>query len=62
MPKKQSSKQRTKVTDLPPKKKKLNKETMKTVKGGVAVDPSDSSGNTVFISGASGGVWKTKDR
>jgi subtilisin-like proprotein convertase family protein len=27
--------------------------------GGIAVDPSDPSGNTVFIGGASGGVWKT---
>jgi subtilisin-like proprotein convertase family protein/photosystem II stability/assembly factor-like uncharacterized protein len=27
--------------------------------GGLAVDPSDPSGNTVFIGGASGGVWKT---
>lgn len=26
---------------------------------GVAVDPSDPSGNTVFVGGASGGVWKT---
>jgi subtilisin-like proprotein convertase family protein len=25
----------------------------------VAVDPSDSSGNTVYVGGASGGVWKT---
>ena len=27
--------------------------------GGIAVDTSDPSGNTVFIAGASGGVWKT---
>ena len=27
--------------------------------GGVAIDPSDPSGNTVYIGGASGGVWKT---
>ncbi len=27
--------------------------------GGIAVDPSDPSGNTVFVAGASGGVWKT---
>jgi hypothetical protein len=27
--------------------------------GGIAVDPSDPSGNTVYIAGASGGVWKT---
>jgi subtilisin-like proprotein convertase family protein len=29
--------------------------------GGLAVDPSDPSGNTVFVGGASGGVWKTTD-
>jgi hypothetical protein len=29
--------------------------------GGLAVDPSDPSGNTVFVAGASGGVWKTSD-
>ncbi len=27
----------------------------------VAVDPSDSSGNTVYVGGAQGGVWKTTD-
>ncbi len=27
--------------------------------GGIAVDPSDPSGNTVYIAGASGGIWKT---
>ena len=27
--------------------------------GGLAVDPSDPSGNTVYVGGASGGVWKT---
>ncbi len=27
--------------------------------GGLAVDPSDPSGNTVFVAGASGGVWKS---
>jgi subtilisin-like proprotein convertase family protein len=27
--------------------------------GGIAVDPSDTSGNTVYVGGASGGVWKT---
>jgi subtilisin-like proprotein convertase family protein len=27
--------------------------------GGMAVDPSDPSGNTVYVAGASGGVWKT---
>ena len=29
--------------------------------GGIAVDPSDPSGNTVYVAGASGGVWKTND-
>ncbi len=29
--------------------------------GGLAIDPSDPSGNTVYASGASGGVWKTTD-
>ena len=29
--------------------------------GGLVVDPSDPSGNTVFTGGASGGVWKTTD-
>src|SRR5262249_25407848 len=27
--------------------------------GGIAIDPSDPSGNTVYVGGASGGVWKT---
>ena len=27
----------------------------------IAVDPSDPSGDTVYVSGASGGVWKTTD-
>lgn len=27
--------------------------------GGLAVDPSDPSGNTVFVAGASGGIWVT---
>ena len=27
----------------------------------IAIDPSDPSGNTVFVAGASGGVWKTTD-
>ena len=26
---------------------------------GIAVDPSDPSGNTVYVGGASGGIWKT---
>jgi subtilisin-like proprotein convertase family protein len=29
--------------------------------GGIAVDPSDPSGNTVYIGGASGGIWKTSN-
>ena len=29
--------------------------------GALAVDPSDPSGNTVYVGGASGGVWKTTD-
>ncbi len=28
---------------------------------GLAIDPSDPSGNTVYAAGASGGVWKTTD-
>jgi subtilisin-like proprotein convertase family protein len=27
--------------------------------GGLALDPSDPSGNTVYVAGASGGIWKT---
>ena len=27
----------------------------------IAVDPSDASGNTVYVAGASGGIWKTTD-
>ena len=27
--------------------------------GGLAIDPSDPSGNTVYVAGASGGIWKT---
>lgn len=40
---------------------KLTASEAKKVKGGLAVDPRDSSGNTVYIAGASGGVWKTTD-
>jgi len=29
--------------------------------GAIAVDPSDPTGNTVFVGGASGGVWKTEN-
>ncbi len=28
---------------------------------GLAVDPSDPSGNTVYVAGATGGIWKTTD-
>ena len=27
--------------------------------GGLAIDPSDPTGNTVYVGGASGGIWKT---
>lgn len=27
--------------------------------GGLALDPSDPSGNTIYVAGASGGIWKT---
>jgi subtilisin-like proprotein convertase family protein len=27
--------------------------------GAIAIDPSDPSGNTVYVAGASGGIWKT---
>lgn len=54
-----SANSRVKVKDLPRKRKKLTTGTMKTVKGGLAVDPSDPSGNTVFVEYASGGVSKT---
>ena len=29
--------------------------------GGIAIDPSDPSGNTVYVGGATGGVWKTNN-
>jgi large repetitive protein len=29
--------------------------------GGLAIDPSDPSGNTVYVAGATGGVWKTNN-
>lgn len=53
-------KNRVTVGKLKPKKMDENvpvKE-QRAVKGGLAVDPSDPSGNTVYVSGASGGVWK----
>src|SRR5688572_14550720 len=28
---------------------------------GVAADPSDAGGNTIYVSSANGGVWKTTD-
>jgi subtilisin-like proprotein convertase family protein/photosystem II stability/assembly factor-like uncharacterized protein len=36
-----------------------NNNTSSSRIGGIAVDPSDPSGNTVYVAGASGGVWKT---
>ncbi len=56
------AKRRVKVEDTPKqmrKVKKLTKTEAKKVRGGLAVDPSDPSGNTVYVAGASGGVWKT---
>jgi len=61
MPKKSKTKtanHRLKVRSLATKKKTLTAKEARNVKGGLAVDPSDPSGNTVYISGASGGVWK----
>ena len=54
-----SANQGLKVQPLQSKTKTLTAKEAKNVKGGLAVDPSDPSGNTVYISGASGGVWKT---
>ena len=45
-----SAKKRVKVKTLPAKTKTLTAKEKKKVKG---------AGNTVFVSGASGGVWKT---
>jgi len=62
MPKKSKTKtanQRLKVKGLGSKTKTLTAKEARNVKGGLAVDPSDPSGNTVYIAGASGGVWKT---
>jgi len=56
-----SAKPRTNVKGLPSNTRTLSAKEAKKVKGGLAVDPSDPSGNTVHISGASGGVWKTTD-
>lgn len=64
MPKKSKTKsvnQRLKVEGLESKTKTLTPKEAKKVKGGLAVDPNDPSGNTVYIGGASGGVWKTTD-
>lgn len=59
--KSKSRKRQVKVQTLAATGKKLTKTEAKKVKGGLAVDPSDPSGNTVYISGASGGVWKTRN-
>jgi hypothetical protein len=61
MPKKSKTKganKRVKVQDLASKTKKLTAEEEKNIEGGLAIDPSDPTGNT-YISSASGGVWKT---
>ena len=59
--KEKAEKKRITVEELPPDEatRDLSAEERKEVKGGLAVDPSDPSGNTVYVSGASGGVWKT---
>ena len=53
-------KKQVKVQTLPATGKKLTTTEAKKVRGGLAVDPRDTSGNTVYVSGASGGVWKTR--
>jgi subtilisin-like proprotein convertase family protein len=45
---------------IDPKAGTLNGETAGAVTA-IAVDPSDPSGNTVYIGAATGGVWKTTD-
>jgi subtilisin-like proprotein convertase family protein len=45
---------------IDPKSASLNGEMAGRVSA-IAVDPSDPSGNTVYIGAASGGVWKTTD-
>ena len=60
--KSKSRKRQVKVQTLPATGKKLTKTEAKKVRGGLAVDPRDSSGNTVYIAGASGGVWKTTNK
>jgi len=60
--KSKSRKKQVKVETLPATGKKLTKTEAKKVRGGLAVDPSDPSGNTIYVSGASGGVWKTTNR
>jgi subtilisin-like proprotein convertase family protein len=39
----------------------INANTNSSRIAGIAVDPSDPSGNTVFVAGASGGVWKSSN-
>ncbi len=56
-----SRKKQVKVQTLPASGKNLTKTEAKKVRGGLAVDPRDPSGNTVYVSGASGGVWKTRN-
>lgn len=59
------AKRRVKVEETPKqmkKVKKLTKTEAKKVRGGSAVDPRDPSGNTIYISSASGGVWKTTNK
>lgn len=51
-----SRKKQIKVQTLPATGKKLTKTEAKKVRGGLAIDPSDPSGNTAY---ASGGIWKT---
>ena len=55
-----SRKKQVKVKPLPATAKKLTTTETKKVKGGTAGDSRDTSGNTIYVSGASGGVWKTK--
>lgn len=55
-----SRKRQVKVQALPATRKKLTTTDSKKVKGGAAGDSRDSSGNTIYIAGATGGVWKTK--
>jgi len=58
--KSKSRKKQVKVQALPATGKKLTATEAKKVRGGTAGDSRDTSGNTIYIGGASGGVWKTK--